>query len=155
MSKSNIVPLSSDQPAKQESPNRLSFTLEEMLKEFNNGAVPRSKYWRELITALYDTANHVVTGVTSVADVRPDNVGNIPLLPKDIDAPAMVRMDGADANTQQTNQDVFGRSLFYGDACKVVHQYGAYYEVLAGTAYVAGIRFFYPGMQELLIDGSA
>ena len=64
----------------------------------------------------------------------------------------MVRMDGADSNNQQTNQDVFGRSLFYGDACKVVHQYGAYYEVLAGTAYVAGIRFFYPGMQELLIE---
>ncbi len=152
MSKTNIVPIS-DQPASQEeSPNRLSFTLEEMLKEFENGAVPRSKFWQELITALYDTANHVVTGVTAVADVKPDNIGNIPLLPKDIDAPAMVRMDGADANTRQTNQDVFGRSLFYGDACKVVHQYGAYYEVLAGEAYVAGIRFFYPGMQELLIE---
>ncbi len=154
MSKTNIVPIS-DQPASQEeSPNRLSFTLEEMLKEFENGAVPRSKFWQELITALYDTANHVVTGVTAVADVKPDNIGNIPLLPKDIDAPAMVRMDGADANTQQTNQDVLGRSLFYGDACKVVHQYGAYYEVLAGEAYVAGIRFFYPGMQELLIEES-
>ncbi len=152
MSKANIVPIS-DQPASQEeNPNRLSFTLEEMLKEFENGAVPRSKFWRELITALYETANHVITGVTSVADIRPDNIGNIPLLPKDIDAPAMVRMDGADANTRQTNQDVFGRSLFYGDACKVVHQYGAYYEVLAGEAYVAGIRFFYPGMQELLIE---
>ena len=149
MSKNNIIPLNKGQV---ESKNRLSFTLEEMLKEFENGAIPRSKYWRELITALYDTANHVVTGVTSVANVKPDNVGNIPLLPKDIDAPAMVRMDGADSNNQQTNQDVFGRSLFYGDACKVVHQYGAYYEVLAGTAYVAGIRFFYPGMQELLIE---
>ena len=149
MSKSNIVPLNQNETP---NPNRLSFTLEEMLAEFENGAVPRSKYWKELITALYDTANHVVTGVTSVADVRPDNVGNIPLLPKDIDAPAMVRMDGADSNNQQTNQDVFGRSLFYGDACKVVHQYGAYYEVLAGMAYVAGIRFFYPGMQELLIE---
>ena len=152
---SNIVPITSepDEPdIPGPNPNRLSFTLEEMLAEFENGAVPRSKYWKELITALYDTANHVVTGVTSVADVRPDNVGNIPLLPKDIDAPAMVRMDGADSNNQQTNQDVFGRSLFYGDACKVVHQYGAYYEVLAGTAYVAGIRFFYPGMQELLIE---
>ena len=149
MSKSNIVPISSDS---EESPNRLSFTLEEMLEEFDNGGIPRSKYWRELITALYDTANHVVTGVTSVAEVKPDNVGNIPLLPKDIDAPAMVRMDGADSNNQQTNQDVFGRSLFYGDACKVVHQYGAYYEVLAGTAYVAGIKFLYPGMRDHLIE---
>ena len=55
-------------------------------------------------------------------------------------------------NHRQTAEDVFGRQLFYGDACKVVHQYGAYYEVLAGKAYVAGIRFFYPGMQELLIE---
>ena len=150
MSKSNIVPLATDQ---EENPNRLSFTLEEMLEEFDNGAVPRSKYWRELITALYDTANHVVTGVTSVADVKPDNVGNIPLLPKDIDAPAMVRMKGADERERQSTEDVFGRQLFYEDACKVVHQYGHYYEVLAGTGYVAGIKFYYPGMRELLIDG--
>ena len=80
MSKSNIVPLNQNETP---NPNRLSFTLEEMLAEFENGAVPRSKYWKELITALYDTANHVVTGVTSVAKVKPDNVGNIPLLPKD------------------------------------------------------------------------
>ena len=149
MSKSNIVPLNQNETP---NPNRLSFTLEEMLAEFENGAVPRSKYWKELITALYDTANHVVTGVTSVADVRPDNVGNIPLLPKDIDAPAMVRMDGADERERQSTEDVFGRQLFYGDACKVVQQYGHYYEVLAGIGYVAGIRFSYPGMQELLID---
>ncbi len=152
MSKTNIVPIS-DQPASQEeSPNRLSFTLEEMLKEFENGAVPRSKFWQELITALYDTANHVVTGVTAVADVKPDNIGNIPLLPKDIDAPAMVRMEGADERERQSTEDVFGRQLFYGDACKVVHQYGGYYEVLSGNAYVAGIRFFYPGKKDILIE---
>ncbi len=79
----NVVPLNTEQ---EESPNRLSFTLEDMLEEFDNGAVPRSQMWRELITALYDTANHVVTGVTAVADVKPDNLGNIPLLPKDIGA---------------------------------------------------------------------
>ncbi len=152
MSKANIVPIS-DQPATQEeSPNRLSFTLEEMLKEFENGAVPRSKFWQELITALYDTANHVVTGVTAVADVKPDNLGNIPLLPSDIDAPPMVRMEGADERERQSTEDVFGRQLFYGDACKVVHQYGHYYEVLSGNAYVAGIRFFYPGKQDILIE---
>ena len=149
MSKSNIVPLNQNETP---NPNRLSFTLEEMLAEFENGAVPRSKYWKELITALYDTANHVVTGVTSVAKVKPDNVGNIPLLPKDIDAPAMVRMDGADSNNQQTNQDVFGRSLFYGDACKVRHKFEHFFELLAGDVLLAGLKFFYPGLQELLIE---
>ena len=148
----NVVPMNTRADIPRPNPNRLSFTLDEMLEEFDNGAVPRSKYWKELITALYDTANHVVTGVTAVADVKPDNVGNIPLLPEDIDAPAMVRMDGGDENTQQTNQDVFGRQLFYGDACKVVHQYGVYYEVLSGNAYVAGIRFFYPGKRDILIE---
>ncbi len=131
----NIVPLNTKQ---EESPNRLSFTLEEMLEEFDNGAIPRSQMWRELITALYDTANHVVTGVTAVADVRPDNMGNIPIR--------------AEHLYSTYAEDVFGRSLFYGDACKVQHRHGAYYEVLAGTAYVAGIRFFYPGMENLLIE---
>ena len=149
----NVVPMKTRTEEPPENPNRLSFTLEEMLEEFNNGQVPRSKYWKELITALYDTANHVVTGVTSVAEVKPDNVGNIPLLPKDIEAPPMVRMEGADERERQSTEDVFGRQLFYGDACKVVHQYGHYYEVLAGPGYVAGIKFSYPGMQELLIDG--
>ena len=49
MSKSNIVPLNQNETP---NPNRLSLTLEEMLAEFENGAVPRSKYWKELITAL-------------------------------------------------------------------------------------------------------
>ena len=55
------------------------------------------------------------------------------------------RMIGTDNRARQMTQDVFGRQLFYGDACKVVHKSGDTYEVLPGTGYVAGIRFDYPG----------
>ncbi len=48
-------------------------------------------------------------------------------------------------NTRELGQDVFGRQLFYGDACKVVHISGDDYRVLAGEGYVAGIRFLFAG----------
>ncbi len=52
----------------------------------------------------------------------------------------------------KSNQDIYGRQLFYGDACKVVPHFGDYYDVLAGDGYIAGIRFSFPGQEQLLID---
>ena len=108
-----------------------------MLAEFENGAVPRGKYWRELITALYDTANHVVTGVTSVADVRPDSKGNIQLKAENIETPYC--------------EDIIGRKLFYNDACKIEKKAGYSYEVLPGVGYVAGIKFDFLGINDFEI----
>ena len=62
------------------------------------------------------------------------------------------RMDGTDGRSRQMTQDVFGRQLFYGDACKVVKGSGGYYDLLPGEGYVAGIRFNYPGKSVLVSD---
>ncbi len=61
------------------------------------------------------------------------------------------RVNGMDERARVTNEAVFGRQLFYGDTCKVVEDTGGYYKVLAGdAAYVAGIRFSYPGKRILI-----
>ena len=62
------------------------------------------------------------------------------------------RMDGTDGRSRQMTQDVFGRQLFYGDACKVVKGSGGYYDVLPGDGYVAGIRFNFPGKSVLVSE---
>ena len=62
------------------------------------------------------------------------------------------RMEGTDGRARQMTQDVIGRQLFYGDACKVVKGSGGYYDVLPGDGYVAGIRFNYPGKSVLVSE---
>ena len=47
--------------------------------------------------------------------------------------------------SRKVAQDTFGRQLFYGDACKVVHTGGNSYRVTEGPGYVAGIKFDFPG----------
>ena len=63
------------------------------------------------------------------------------------------RTNGIDERARKSNEDVFGRQLFYGDTCKVVDDGGGYYQVLAGDkAYVAGIEFSFSG-KRIFIDG--
>ncbi|WP_257274266.1 phage tail protein [Endozoicomonas sp. SESOKO4] len=62
------------------------------------------------------------------------------------------RLEGNDERGRQSTQDVFGRQLFYGDACKVVKNADGYYDLLPGQGYVAGIRFDYPGKKVLVSE---
>lgn len=64
------------------------------------------------------------------------------------------RTNGIDERARKSNEDVFGRQLFFGDTCKVVADGGEYYKVLAGEkAYVAGIEFGFEGKRILIDEG--
>ncbi len=62
------------------------------------------------------------------------------------------RLAGGDERTRQAAEDVFGRQLFYGDACLVTKADGDYYNIASGPAYVAGIRFNFQQQRVLVKD---
>ncbi len=62
------------------------------------------------------------------------------------------RMNGIDERGRVLRQDTFGRSLFYGDTCKVTKDSSGYYNILKGTSgIVGGIKFPFYG-KRVLID---